>query len=95
MTNQSTKYNIFSMKKMYSFRFDEKIINKAKLESAEIGISLSAYICLLLRKSLITPNAKAIRSQADDKTNKSIVQIAENLKEINCVLQKISEMISK
>ncbi len=87
------------MKKMYSFRFDEKIIKKAKLESDEIGISLSAYICLLLRKGLLTPDGKMDHInnpiEASDNIKNDMVQIAGSLSDIHCVLKRISEAISK
>jgi hypothetical protein len=99
LTNKSTKYNIFKMKKMYSFRFEEKIIKKAKLESEKIGISLSAYICLLLRKELITTDDKMkhIKNplKASEDIKKDIVQIAVSLKDIHSVLKSISEVIIK
>jgi hypothetical protein len=99
LTNKSTKYKIFKMKKMYSFRFEEKIIKKAKLESEEIGISLSAYICLLLRKGLLTPDdrMKHIKNpiKASENIKKDIVQIGASLNDIHSVLKSISEVISK
>jgi hypothetical protein len=83
------------MKKMYSFRFDDKIISGARLQSEKIGISLSAYICLLIRRGLGSEKDTSDKKQLDKNINKNILQIAGSLHDISCVLEKISDKIGK